>query len=188
MRETWLQGMWKELRGVYLIGMNCESKCSALLWQAEHVSPGISVLNGLSFPFPVFYSGSEHGHPATPRDQGRDPRPCSLHRRNMCAHYWLHWHHWKPPSSLCILQVQKFLLWLIWLALRFTCSCVQMLCIGYLLDQISEQRLMATNGVGESSPSPPSTHTTDNLSVNSSCFKESEKINTLFYKQFQLKV
>lgn len=34
--------------------MICGSECSALLQQAEHASPGISILNRLSFPFPLF--------------------------------------------------------------------------------------------------------------------------------------
>lgn len=73
----------------------------------------------------VFHSGFEHEYPATHCDQGRDPWPCSLHCRNVCAHYWLHWHHRKPPSPLRILQVQKFLLWLISVALSFTCALEQ---------------------------------------------------------------
>lgn len=74
----------------------------------------------------VFHSGFEHEYPATHCDQGRDPWPCSLHRRNVCAHYWLHRHHRKPPSPLRVLQVQKFLLWLIWVALSFTCAFLQL--------------------------------------------------------------
>lgn len=69
----------------------------------EYVYWMFSVL--LSF---VFHPGFEHGHPATFCDQVRDPRPCSLHGGDVCSCYWLHWHHRKPPSSLCILQVPRF--------------------------------------------------------------------------------
>lgn len=116
----------------------------------------------------VFCSGFEHGHPATRCDQDRGPRPCSLHGRNMCAHYWLHWHHWKPPSSLRVLQVQKFLLWLIWLALGLTGACVQMVPLGLNLQARAD-------GIkwGRATHSTP---ITNNLSVNSSCFKEQKKM------------
>lgn len=59
-------------------------------------------------PF-VFHPGCEGGHPATLCDQVRDPRPCSLHDRDVCSCDRLHRHHRKPPSSLRFLQVPRFL-------------------------------------------------------------------------------
>jgi len=39
---------------MYLICRNSGSECSAFLQQAEHMSPGISILNTLNSPTPLF--------------------------------------------------------------------------------------------------------------------------------------
>lgn len=135
----------------------------------------------------VFHSGFDHEYPATHCDQGRDPWPCSLHRRNVCAHYWLHWHHWKPPSPLCILQVQKFLLWLICVALSFTCAHVQ---ISPLLSTWIKSNGNKCGGKERRRQPYMDENTSmciiDNLSVNLWWVKEPKWEKKLFYKQFPI--